>query len=115
MIYLFISNEPKKVKSKRKMNLIERFLLFILPRSNPDFDDKIDLVSQWLLEFEDENSVPTREIGIGFDGKVLMKMPYNKNYGYWSDNNLTYNDFKSSFNVKIIKKDFFIEKWDLNF
>lgn len=40
-----------------------------------------------------------------------MKMPFKKNYGYWVDNNLTYNDFKESFDWKIIDKEIFEKNW----
>jgi hypothetical protein len=109
MIYISIDFEQEKGKNNKR--LIKRFLTFILPKANPDFDEKIPSVSRWFLEFENENSVPTREVGVNSDNKVLVKMPYVNNYGYWSDNNLTYIDFKKSFKSTTIDVKFFEDKW----
>jgi hypothetical protein len=109
-----------KIKSrggvgKVKMNIVIRCILFILkliiPKANPDYDDKIDLVANWLLEFEDEHSIPEREIGLDANENVIMKMPYKKNYGYWADNNLRLEDFKKTFEVVEITKEYSEEKW----
>lgn len=93
------------------MKLILSFLKLVVPKANPDYDSKIDLVSYWLLEFEDEHSTPEREIGLNSNEDVIMKMPYKDNYGYWVDNNLTFDDFHKTFEVVDITKEFFEEKW----
>ncbi len=110
MIYISIKIECSK-KTKKTNTVVEKVLSFFLPKANPDFDKEIDLVSQWLLEFEDEDSIPNREIGLSSKNKALMKMPYKNNYGYWSDNSLTYSDFKKSFSVLPVNEGLFNKKW----
>ena len=113
MIYIKIKDPDTRLI---KDNLFKRTIIFllqlVLPRANPDFDKKIDLVSFWLLEFTDEHSTPVREIGLNTHGELIMKMPYNRNYGYWVDNNLTFTDFKNRFEYGDIAKSYFEEKWN---
>ena len=87
------------------------FLKLIIPKANPDYENRIALVVYWLLEFKDDQSTPEREIGLDSNENMIMKMPYNNNYGYWVDNNLTIEDFKKSFAVEEITKEYFEEKW----
>lgn len=65
----------------------------------------------WLLEFEDDHSPPLREIGLDKGAKVIMKMPFGENYGYWTDNDLTAGGFERLFEVTYITKELFDEKW----
>ncbi len=58
------------------------------------------------------DSTPQREIGVGKDGEVILKMPFNENYGYWVYNNLTCNDFKESFKIEYISKENFEKAWN---
>lgn len=90
---------------------IRCFLGIIIPKANPDYDDRIGLVNYWLLEFENKDSVPNREIGLGVNEDVILKMPYKKNYGYWVDNSLTFSDFKNTFEAVEITNEYFEEKW----
>lgn len=100
----------------RKLSFIKkifvRILFFFLPKANPDFESKIDLVRTWCLEFNDIESIPIREVGLDSENRVILKMPYKKNYGYWTDNVLKYNDFERLFKIKKISKEFFIERWE---
>jgi len=54
------------------------FLRAIVPQANPDYDRKIDDVKFWLLEFDDENSYPVREVGLDENERSIVKMPYKK-------------------------------------
>jgi hypothetical protein len=83
-----------------------------IPKANPDFDDKIDEVKYWLVECDNDTGVPEREIGLDKEGRVLLKMPFKDNYGYWTDNNLLLSDFKQHFVVSEISKDFFEQYWE---
>lgn len=115
MTYIIFSIPPPTSdngKYSTFWNLIGRALSFILPKGNPDFSDKIDDISLWLLEFVDEHSAPNREIGINVDGVVIVKMPYKKNYGYWTDNNLILPDFRKHFEVREVSKEYFEELWE---
>lgn len=115
MIYVKITMDKdlkdSSEKVKKKKSFLVRILSMFIPIANPDYEDKIDLVSDWLLEFETESSTPNREIGLSSQNKVLMKMPYKNNYGYWCDNNLIYKDFKKSFTTVVINKSLFDDKW----
>lgn len=110
MLYLRIKTDIIDFTEKRKRNFFDKILSFFIPIANPDFEDKIFLASNWLLEFDKENDIPNREIGLNSEGKVILKMPYKNNYGYWIDNNLTYNDFKKDFEYEIIEKEKFEKK-----
>ena len=61
----------------------------------------------------DLGGIPEREIGLDKEGRVILKMPYKDNYGYWTDNNLLLNDFKEHFVVSEIRKDSFEKSWKL--
>ncbi|WP_052911367.1 hypothetical protein [Riemerella anatipestifer] len=94
----------------KKKSFVEKIILYLGLSANPDYDNKIYNVEFWLVEF-DEEDIPIREIGLDNNSKDILKMPYKKNYGYWTDNNLVYQDFISDFaSVKIEKKEF-EEKW----
>ena len=71
----------------------------IIPKANPDFENKIDLIETWIVELDNETGIPEREIGMDKDGRIIVKMPFKDNYGYWTDNNLLLTDFKDSFNT----------------
>jgi hypothetical protein len=112
MIYLRIKEVSRVIKKEGYIKKSIRFFLGIfIPKANPDYDDKINLVNYWLLEFEDKETIPNREIGLGVNEVVVVKMPYKNNYGYWVDNSLTFNDFKNSFEAVEITGEYFEEKW----
>ncbi len=112
MIYLKIKDVSRVIKKEGLIKKSIRFLLgIIIPKANPDYDNKINIVNYWLLEFEDKETIPNREIGLGVNEVVVVKMPYKNNYGYWVDNSLTFNDFKNSFEAVEITGEYFEEKW----
>lgn len=89
-----------------------RFIFeMIFPKANPDFESKINLVAYWLLEFKDTQSSPQREIGLDPTGKMILKMPYRKNLGYWVDNSLKIEDFQRLFEIEEITKEEFEKCW----
>jgi hypothetical protein len=113
MIYLSIKELNRGVKSDGFLKKSIAFMLgLFIPKANPDFDDKIDLVAIWLLEFEDDHSIPSREIGLDDEGQILVKMPDVRNCGYWVDNSLRYLDFIERFESTIIARGEFEKKWD---
>lgn len=79
--------------------------------ANSDYDIKINDVKIWLIEF-DENDVPIREIGLDENNEAILKMPYEKNYGFWTDNELLYDDFINRFSAVSIDSITFESKWD---
>ena len=112
---------PKSDKQTAKDGLIKTalrkalvdFLTKVIPKANRDFDDKIDEVQYWLVECDNETGIPEREIGLDKEGRVILKMPFKDNYGYWTDNNLLLNDFKEHFTVFEISRESFEQNWEL--
>jgi hypothetical protein len=68
------------------MGVLERFI----PEANPDY--AFDQVREWLIEF-DEDGVPGREVGLDGSGEPVLAGPDGRNYGFWLDTNMRYEDF----------------------
>jgi len=98
----------KRILKKLIVSVVTTFV----PKANPDYDVLIDTVHEWLLEINIEDKKPNREIGIDKYGQTLLIMPWRNNYGYWSDNNITYDYFKEAFKAVDIEKVEFEIKWD---
>lgn len=100
--------------SKIQLSKVQKFLLFFLeiifPKANPDFEDLIGDVKTWMIEVS--NEIPVREIGLDSNGKVILKMPLNRNAGYWTDNNLKEDDFISHFKAEKIQPEEFESFWN---
>ncbi|MDY6024916.1 hypothetical protein [Bergeyella zoohelcum] len=111
MKYLKFKSPWENSGNKRKKSFIENIVFYLGLSSNPDYECYIDEVESWMVEFDEEN-IPIREIGIDDEGKAILKMPYKKNYGYWTDNSLEYEDFTSSFMAVKIRQEEFEEKWE---
>ena|SRR5690606_10201220 len=111
---------PKSAVATSKDGLIKNFLKkiivivlkMIVPKANPDFDEKIDEVNFWLIEFEEISGIPKREIGLDEFENPILKMPYKSNYGYWTDNNLLLKNFKSTFKFTEISEKTFSDNWE---
>ena len=99
------------LKRSLKRNIIS-LLSKAIPIANPDFDEKIDKVKYWLIECDQTSGIPEREIGLNSNRVVILKMPYEENYGYWTDNNLFLDHFKKHFPVTPITKESFEENWN---
>lgn len=93
--------------------VIVGLLTTAIPKANPDFENRIDDVEKWFVECETESGIPQREIGFDTNGKVILKMPFKDNYGYWTDNNLLLADFYRHFLVSEINKEDFEKNWAL--
>lgn len=112
---------PKSDSQTKNDGLLKRsfkkalvgILTKVIPKANPDFDEKINEIQYWLVECDNETGIPEREIGLDKEGRVILKMPYKDNYGYWTDNNLLLNDIKEHFAVSEISKDSFEQSWEL--
>jgi hypothetical protein len=94
------------------INIFGGILSRIIPKANPDFDKEIEDVEFWLVECDKETGIVEREIGLDKENQVILKMPFNENYGFWIDNNLLLNDFKNHFEVSEISKESFEQNWN---
>ena len=104
-------SETKKVPDKIGKKLPVTELVDDVPVSNPDFIDSIDKVAVWLIEFENDSYFPNREVGLDISGNTIMKMPWGRNYGYWTDNNLVIENFRKNFLTEDIMKEEFEVGW----
>lgn len=105
-------NEIKSNKIKKFItNTAIKFLKKIIPEANPDYDGQLGEVKFWIVEIDRETNLPNREIGLDEEGKVIMIMPDDRNYGYWTNNNLTKEDFESNFETVEITNDEFNQLW----
>ncbi len=80
-------------KKKSLGNKALRILLFFIPEANLGYRNKIHLVREWLVEF-DEEGIPFREIGLDQFGKPLLAGPDERNYSLWSDTGMKVKDFE---------------------
>lgn len=111
--YLKVFTPVEKINEQRKRRtFLEKLFYKILPLQNPDYDEKIDEVTIWMLEFESTHMPPIREIWLQNEGKIIMKMPNKNNYGYWIDNTLTYHNFIKIFKTQIITQEDFETSWN---
>lgn len=74
---------------------ITRALLFFIPVASPDYEAKLHLVREWLIEFDDEGR-PDREIGLAATGSPIVAGPDARNYGFWLDTDMLFKDFSGS-------------------
>src|SRR4029077_9427028 len=103
----------RKTPENIGQRIVKAILKTVIPIANPDFENKISEVSSWLIEFEADSYYPNREIGLDISDKPILIMPWRKNYGYWSDNNLIIEDFRSHFDTVDISKEEFEKHWNL--
>lgn len=98
MIYLqLINNHHKPLGRPERGGCVLSLLRFVFSflEANPDYEDKIDYVATWLIEYDDEKyHVTIKEIGLDENGQVIVKMPDERNYGYWPDTDFKLEGFK---------------------
>src|SRR5690349_4870371 len=84
------SGQPTETSwlEKNVEKLIVQILTTIIPKANPDFDSKIQNVREWILEVDEDEETPEREIGLDDKGNVMMIMPWKDNYGFWTDSSV---------------------------
>ena len=99
----FEEKEPFGVKVLRK-------IFFFVTEANPGYRNKMHLVKEWLIEF-DENDMPYREIGLNRNGEPVLAGPDDKNYGFWLDTEMKFNNFEG----EEISKVEFVKLWETYF
>lgn len=100
--------------SPKKISLLGKLLDKLSRKlsANPDFEDKIQYVSQWYLEYNEENDEPWREIGLDINKNVIVKLPDERNYGFWLDSNCTIENFEKDFGIEMIAEEDFYNLWN---
>ncbi len=106
-----IETKNEGISKRLFWNAVGYALSKIIPKANPIFERFIDDVEFWFVECEIESGIPAREIGIGKNKTVILKMPFKNNYGYWTDNNLLLHDFVEKFGAIEIGKNEFETNW----
>jgi hypothetical protein len=89
---------------------IFKILSTILPNANPDFENLIEQVDSWIVEYNLTENAAWREIGFNKNGHSIVAMPFGNNFGYWIDNHLKLEDFEA-FGIIEISQDYFINEW----
>ena len=91
----YASDWPKNKSWKEK--LINTFLFF-MPKANPDYEKSMYLVKSWLIEFveTDGELLPWREIALDENENPVLAGPDERNYGFWCDTNMRYEDFEGN-------------------
>ena len=92
-------------------NALTKILTVIIPKANPDFDHKIGEVKEWILEVDDEDGTPIREIGLDDRGFVTMIMPWKDNYGFWTDSPVEIDRLAKSREMVFSDKEEFERLW----
>jgi len=110
--FRYPDSKVKKVPENIGKRLAKVVFESTVPIANPDFEKKIGKVAFWLIEFENDSYYPNREIGLDSSGKTIMIMPWEKNYGYWTDNNLVIENFRTNFETININKEEFEKYWN---
>ena len=91
MQYLRTKLGTECIKEKELSVRILEKLFWFVPKANPGYEDKLHLVKEWLIEFD--NDLPFREIGIDKSGKPVLAGPSEIDYGFWLDTNMKVQDF----------------------
>ena len=109
-----ITNSGQRTESwltRTVENSLTKILTAIIPKANPDFDGKIANVRQWILEVDEEDGRPEREIGLDDNGKVMMIMPWKDNHGFWTDSPVQIDELAKSQEMNFVDKEEFERLW----
>ena len=71
--------------------LILKLLTFWIPRSNRDYEEKLDHIKYWLIEIESDTGIAQREIGFDAWNRAILFAPTDRNMGLWADSNMIFN------------------------
>jgi len=95
----------------RFLNALSKVLQKVVPQANPYLDTRLDKVKWWVIEFNDDD-IPFREVALDNESNPIAKLPWNDDYGYWTDNTLVKSDFYERFKIQEIDKQEFEKYWD---
>jgi hypothetical protein len=85
--------------------LTER-LIGPIDTASPSYCGKHHRIRTWLIEF-DEDGNPWREIGLDAEGGIVVAGPSAKDYGFWLDTNMKFEDFTGT----LVTQDQFESLW----
>lgn len=92
------SKEPKRKYSsffllrqvKSLLYFIFKILTFWIPKASPDYERQLEQVDYWYIEIETETGIPQREIGFDILNSAILFGPTDRNYGFWTESNMTF-------------------------
>ena len=79
--------------------------------ANPTLEENLGYVKEWYLEYDDVEEYTNREVGVAENGLVVFKAPFEENWGYWCDNDMTMDDYRN-LNIHAISKEAFEKLWN---
>ena len=91
--------------------IIDRLLSHFVPMANPTLEENLGYVKEWYLEYDDVEEYTNREVGVAENGLVVFKAPFEENWGYWCDNDMTMDDYRN-LNIHAISKEAFDKLWN---
>ena len=110
------SYEIFKIQSEYSffVKLLIKLIRIIIPEENPDFRQSYHLVETWYIEYDEtcENDGVCREVGRDTYGRVIVKDPDDRNYGYWTDVYGGINDYIEHMHAEYISKEEFEAVWN---
>ena len=109
------SNSGQRIQgwlTRTAENSFTTILMTIIPKANPAFDGKIGEVKEWILEVDDEEGTPIREIGLDERGVPVMIMPWKDNYGFWTDSPVKVDQLAKSTEMIFSDKEEFERHWN---
>ena len=94
--------------------VLVQLIRLIFPDPNPDFSQLYGYIETWYIEYDEtcEEDGTVREIGRDAYGRIIVKDPDNRNYGYWNDTNMGINDFIEQMHAEFISKEEFESVWN---
>ena len=101
----------KKTKNTLCEKVIDWLLNHFIPMANPTLEENLYYVKEWYLEYDDVEEYTNREVGVGENGLVVFKAPFEENWGYWCDNDMTMDDYRN-LNIHAISKEAFEKLWN---
>lgn len=101
----------KKTKNTLWEKIIDWLLNHFMPMANPTLDKNLGYVKEWYIEYDDVEEYANREVGVAENGLVVFKAPFEENWGYWCDNDMTMDDYRN-LNIHAISKEAFEKLWN---
>ncbi len=109
-VYLRFENPEERPRSGWVTRIIENTVVKVvsafIPKANPDFEDLFEEVKYWKIEIDLTDNLAVREIGFNKVGAAIVGMPFGQNYGYWTDSQLAYDDYKTFKSIELTDKEF---------